>query len=85
MLIGLKKRKKKIHNPAGRGSSRPIWFAALFIWACSGPNGSGRLDKLYRKYGRSENQPFELQERRTEPEKAPTAANQSNTKRSTIL
>ena len=85
MLIGLKKRKKTIHNPARRGSSRPIWFAALFIWACAGPNGSGRLDKLYRKYGRSENQPFELQERRTEPEQAPTAANQSNTKRSTIL
>ena len=84
MLIGLKKRKKKIHNPAGR-EQQTIWFAALFIWACAGPNGSGRLDKLYRKYGRSENQPFELQERRTEPEKAPTAANQSNTKRSTYL
>ena len=64
MLIGLKKRKKEIHNPAGRGSSRPIWFAALFIWTQVGPNGSGRLDKQYRKYGLSEKQPYELSERR---------------------
>ena len=53
MLIGLKKRKKKIHNPAGR-EQQTIWFAALFIWACAGPNGSGRLDKSYRKYGKTE-------------------------------
>ena len=84
MLIGLKKRKKIIHNPAGREQQTDL-VCCFFIWACAGPNGSGRLDKLYRKYGRSENQPFELQERRTEPEKAPTAANQSNTKRSTYL
>jgi len=82
-LIRRRKRRKYIILP--EESSRPIWFAALFIWACAGPNGSGRLDKLYRKYGRSENQPFELQERRTEPEQAPTAANKLNTKRSTIL
>ena len=84
MLIGLKKRKKTIHNPAGREQQTDL-VCCFFIWASTGPNGSGRLDKLYRKYGRSENQPFELQERRTEPEQAPTAANQSNTKRSTIL
>lgn len=75
MLIGLKKRKKTIHNPAGRGSSRLIWFAALFIWACAGPNGSGRLDKSYRKYGKTEQQPLKLRERRAAPIPAPTAAN----------
>ena len=30
MLIGLKKRKKKIHNPAGR-EQQTIWFAAFLF------------------------------------------------------
>ena len=36
----------------------------FFIWAEIGPNGSGRLDKQHRKYGLSEKQPQELNERR---------------------